>query len=71
MSNSLILLAAPATLCSWVIGSALDAAFLPSVVDAAVRPTDVGKTSVDPTYARKLVPSKNRWFDGIPRSQLV
>jgi hypothetical protein len=39
MSNILIPLATAATLCSWIVGSALDAAFMSSVLDAAVRPT--------------------------------
>jgi hypothetical protein len=42
-------LATAATLCSWVVGSALDGAFLSPVLGAAVRPTDVGKPPVDPT----------------------
>jgi hypothetical protein len=53
ISNSLIRWAADATLCSWVVDSALDAAFLSPILGAAVRPTD----------ARKLVRRhfENRW----------
>jgi hypothetical protein len=49
MSNSLTRLAAAAKYCSLVVGSALDAAFMSSVLDAAVRPADALKTSVDLT----------------------
>jgi hypothetical protein len=40
MSSSLIRLAAAATLCSWLVGSALDARLLAAAPNAAVRPTE-------------------------------
>ena len=49
MSNRQIRSAAAVTLRSWVAGSALDAAFLSSVLGAAVRPTDAD--SVEATKA--------------------
>jgi hypothetical protein len=50
MSIGLIRFDAAATLYSWIAGSALDAAFLSSVLGAAVRPTGVvSPTPVDQT----------------------
>ena len=41
MPTRLIRSTADVKFCFWVVGSALDAAFMSSVLDAAVRPTDV------------------------------